>query len=199
MVAIIDLNLGNIGSWINIMDDLEIDFQVVSDSNHQVEDFEICVLPGVGVFNVAIEELDKRDLRRFINEFARHGKKIIGVCLGMQLLFNSSDEGYGNGLGLIKGKVKRFGGVKGNKLMRMEWGPVKFLDDNFNYSNPIKRFYFCHKYYCIPEDISNTIAVSFYDTEYSCMVNCENIYGIQFHPEKSGKEGIELLKKILLM
>ena len=197
MVGIIDLNLGNIGSWINILEDFDLDFKVISSNTHNVDDFDLCILPGVGVYNVAVDELDKRGLREFIIDFSKTGKKIVGICLGMQLLFETSEEAEGLGLNLIPGKVKSFEKSEEYKQMRMEWGPVKFFENTIFESLSIQKYYFCHRYFCVPENPEHITAVSFYGKEYTCMANKGNIYGIQFHPEKSGKKGMELLKIIL--
>lgn len=197
MILIVNLNMGNIGSWKNILTDLDLKFDVANSVTDISKKYEICILPGVGTFNSAVREIDKRGFREFLMAFHSQGKKIIGVCLGMQLLFNKSQEGEGDGLGLIPGKVIKFKEMKEYKSMRMEWGLVRFNNLSSYLPEQIKRFYFCHMFHCVPDMNNIIIGNAYHGIEYSCIVNDQNVWGIQFHPEKSGVEGVNLIKYII--
>ena len=160
------------------------------------------ILPGVGSFPKAVERLKKLDLINSIKKSADSGKTIFGICLGMQLLFESSEEyGYCGGLGLIKGKIKSFKNKKPNIVVpHVGWNAVEIKDKSIRglskFNN--KNFYFVHSYY--PDDIDKKnilMYTKYFGFKFPSVVKKQNIIACQFHPEKSGKFGLKFLKTFL--
>lgn len=194
MVGVISLDLGNIGSWESLLEELGVEYQVVDNGSLDLSIFDTLILPGVGSYDVAVRNLDEKDLRVPILNWVQNGGNLIGVCLGMQLLLSESEEGQGYGLGIIPGRVLSFKGRIEDKFLRMGWGPVKFCDSG----KIIDRLYFVHGFFCDPIDDRDVYATTYYGLEYAAAVKRENIYGFQFHPEKSGPDGLALLKELLI-
>lgn len=200
MVAIINYNMGNLASVYNACHLLDAKAQIVSDPS-EVKNFDRVILPGVGAFGDAMEHLKQTGMKDAVKEFAKSGKPMIGVCLGMQLLFESSEEfGAHEGLGLIPGSVIHFDKSKMNmedhKVPHMGWNKV------FNKPNPLfdgvenPYLYFVHSYHAQTED-KYTIGKTLYGYEFVSAVNNENIYGFQPHPEKSHDNGIKILDNFM--
>jgi imidazole glycerol-phosphate synthase subunit HisH len=158
------------------------------------------ILPGVGSFDHAMISLQKSGMKEKLGELVLEEKlPVIGVCVGMQMLANSSDEGVLPGLGWIEGRVKKFDHSNNTNLPlpHMGWNSLNIKSNNnrilLNFDkNP--RFYFLHSYYFESKNKKNVIATTTYGEEFDCVVNYENIYGIQCHPEKSHHNGVQLLK-----
>jgi len=200
MIAIIHYGSGNIQAIGNIYHRLNVPF-VIAARPEDLEKATKIILPGVGAFDQAIRELEKSGLREALNKHVLHNKKpLLGICVGMQLLANSSEEGVLKGLGWIDGSVRRFDHarfIQATHLPHMGWNDVEPGKDNplFNDVGSGARYYFLHSYYfscCRREDI---LATTDYGGTFASAVNSENIYGVQFHPEKSHQAGIQLLKK----
>lgn len=199
MVAIIDYNVGNLASVYNACHLCDAKATVVKDPN-LVKNFDRVILPGVGAFGDAMEHLNSSGMKEAVLEFAKSGKPIIGICLGMQLLFDSSEEfGFTQGLGLIGGKVVKFDKSKMKedlKIPHMGWNKI-FTKPNRLFEgmdNPY--LYFVHSYHAITtEDV--TIGKTIYGYEFASVVNKENIYGFQPHPEKSHTNGLRILKNFM--
>ena len=167
-------------------------------SKVEINSVDILVLPGVGSFDNAIKKLDELDLIDDIKKFSRKNNKLlIGICLGFQILFNSSEEGKLPGLGLISGDVKRFFASKKNKEMNMGWRYVETESDLLKVNNKQSKFYFVHKYYAKPTNKNNIIGYSKNGIKFCCAIQKKNIIGFQFHPEKSHLFGLELFKKLI--
>lgn len=197
MIAIIDYGCGNLFSISSSVKALGLDVTVTGDAD-EIRSADRIILPGVGAFEDAINKLKSSGLADVIIEEANKGKPILGICLGMQLLFDKSYE-YGefDGLGLISGEICPFEGDidESLKIPHMGWNKLIFKADNpiFKYISDGDYMYFVHSYYGKNCDES-LLAVSEYDVPVPAVVNNKNVYGMQFHPEKSGEKGLLLLK-----
>lgn len=197
MIAIVDYGCGNLFSISSSAKALGLDVVVTGDAE-KIKNADRIILPGVGAFEDAINKLRSSGLAGVIIEEAEKGKPILGICLGMQLLFDKSYE-YGEfeGLGLIKGEICPFEGDidKNLKIPHMGWNKLIFKADNpiFKYISDGDYMYFVHSYYGKNCEES-LLAVSEYDVLVPAVVNSKNVYGMQFHPEKSGEKGLLLLK-----
>jgi len=196
VIALVDYGMGNLTSVENSLKYIGFDVEVV-DNVVALSKFDTLILPGVGAFAKAMEKLNSTGLGDAIKDAAKNGKKIVGICLGMQLLFEESHEfGIHKGLGLIKGDILPFEWNIDLRIPHMGW----------NESIPVKPefeqhkgdYYFVHSFYCNPTNENNILFKTNYGIEYCSGVEVNNqIYGLQFHPEKSQKSGLELLKMIL--
>lgn len=200
MIAIIDYGLGNVKAFADVYRKLNRPAIIVK----RVEDLQKVsrvILPGVGAFDQAMQMLEKSGMRQFLDEIALHRRlPVLGICVGMQILASSSEEGNLPGLGWIDGEVKRFKSSTSNSSMcvpHMGWNNIIPLKTNglLQGLGPDARFYFLHSYYfqCSHRN-ENMIAVTDYGGEFACVVNSRNVYGVQFHPEKSHQWGIRLLE-----
>ena len=198
MIAIIDYGLGNIKAFVNVYKRLNLPILIAKESR-DLENATKIILPGVGAFDYAMALLNKSGMREKLEQSVFEKQiPVLGICVGMQILANSSEEGRLPGLGWIAGKVKKFQPeqIHQNPLPHMGWNSVTpksstgvFQDIGLN-----SRFYFLHSYYFASEEPSETIATANYGSTFTCSVNRKNIYGVQFHPEKSHQAGIQLLK-----
>lgn len=198
MTAIIDYGVGNLFSLKSSFAAIGEDAVVTSDIDI-IEKADRIILPGVGAFEDAIAKLRSGGLDVVLKEQAEKGKLLMGICLGMQLLFDKSYE-YGEhlGLGLIKGEVRPFKGVIRDelKIPHMGWNPLNIKKSDhplLKYTNEGDCVYFVHSYYAADCDEA-VIATSEYDIDVTAAVAKGNIYGCQFHPEKSGEVGLKILK-----
>lgn len=198
MISIVDYGLGNVRAFENIFRRLGINSAVVTTAAELAAADKI-VLPGVGAFDWAMKKLKDSGMVPVLNKKVLDDKvPVLGVCVGMQIMGLSSEEGTADGLGWIQGKVLRLDLQRNNRyfpLPHMGWNAV-----NQSKINPLldgldgADFYFLHSYYFEPEFPSNSLAKSEYGREFVCAINHENIYATQFHPEKSHEQGVKLLK-----
>ena len=195
MIAIIDYGVGNLFSLRQSLKEIGAE-SIVTDDEKVINDAQKLILPGVGAFGDAAERLKKRGMDELIKSQCKTGKPLIGICLGMQLLFDKSFEyGEHEGLGLINGSVlplKDY--VNGLKIPHMGWNSLNILDDNPIFKN-VKQgdyVYFVHSYFAKCNKCLS--ATTEYGISVTAAVRKENVYGVQFHPEKSGKVGLEILK-----
>lgn len=201
-IAIIDYGIGNIQSIYNSIRMYDIEINITDDKNEILESDGV-ILPGVGAFKKAMEELEKRGLVDTINQFIKLDRPFLGICLGMQLLFDSSEEfGYTKGLGIIKGKVEHFEPLN-SKLPHIGWNEVNnssqlwenTILDNISNSS---LFYFVHTYICKPSDNSVILSESNYDIQTFCSsLKYKNVYATQFHPEKSAEIGLHIMSNFV--
>ncbi|WP_457746532.1 imidazole glycerol phosphate synthase subunit HisH [Sulfurimonas sp.] len=201
MIAIVDYNMGNLASVKNAFAKLGKDTTVESNPEKFCE-YDKLILPGVGAFGDAMEHLQERNMVEAIKEFASSGKPIIGICLGMQLLFESSQEfGEHKGLGLIKGKVVHFDASKFSeslKIPHMGWNRM-FTKEHPLFSGLDKNhyLYFVHTYHVVCDDTDDIIGQTEYGYKFTSAVAHGNIMGIQPHPEKSHKNGLKILENFI--
>lgn len=199
MIGIIDYGLGNIKAFSNVYQKLHTPVVIVN-SVEELKNVTKIILPGVGAFDYAMQRLEKSGMRQVLdNMVLQHKIPVLGVCVGMQMFARSSEEGNLPGLGWIDGEVRRFGSNSLGKSLavpHMGWNDVKPVKEN-DLLNGLElgvRFYFLHSYYLRCKRNEDIIAVTDYGGQFASAVNSENIYGVQFHPEKSHHWGIQLLK-----
>lgn len=196
MIVIIDYGMGNVGSIQNMLKKTGFE-SVVSRDRSVIDAADKIILPGVGAFDAAMQSLQDLDLIDLLHQKAVVEKKtILGICLGMQILAASSDEGSLKGLGWIDAEVKKFKSDN-LKIPHMGWNIVHDVKQSPLFANmhkPELRFYFVHSYYFDCHDKNAIIGETDYGIRFVSAVNKENIWGVQFHPEKSHKFGMQLLK-----
>jgi glutamine amidotransferase len=198
MITIIDYGVGNIFAFQNVYKRLNIPTKIAKKVN-DLEEVEKIILPGVGHFDYAMSQLNKSGMRDRLDELViKEKKKVIGICVGMQMMGKKSDEGEMNGLGWIDAEIKKFDVSKityHTKLPHMGWNDVypKEGHELFQGLEKDAIFYFLHSYYFKCNDEKNRIAKTDYGIEFTSSVQNDNVYGIQFHPEKSHSYGEKLL------
>lgn len=192
MIAIIDYGAGNLKNVAKAFDFLGIENTVTSDAS-VIKNADKIVLPGVGAFGEGMANLKKAGLCDVIKEEAQAGKPLMGICLGMQMLFDESEESPNvKGLGILKGKIRRLPKVGDLKIPHMGWNDLECKGKLFEGLN--KPFvYFVHSYYLDAEDKSIVSATTHYGIDIEVAVESKNIVATQFHPEKSGEEGLRML------
>jgi glutamine amidotransferase len=203
MIAIIDYNMGNLASVYNACKLLDTKAIIVSDPN-ELKNYSKIILPGVGAYGDAMAHLERSGMKEAVLEYAKSGNPMIGICLGMQLLFESSQEfGSHKGLGLIEGEVVKFDSSKFDdinlKIPHMGWNKIITKSNKlFDGVNSIKDpyLYFVHSFH-IQTDEKNIIGTTGYGYEFASAVNKDNIYGLQPHPEKSHEIGIKILENFI--
>ena len=198
MIAIVDYGIGNIRAISNIYKRSNIP-HVIASRPEQLMSADKALLPGVGAFDQAMNELEKSGMRQALDAFSlEEGKPILGICVGMQILARGSDEGALQGLGWIDGIVKRFDHSDFNQsthLPHMGWNTVAPIRTHtlFEDIDLHTGCYFLHSYYFSCNRQEDVLAVTDYGIEFASIVNKDNVYGVQFHPEKSHQAGIQLL------
>lgn len=199
MIVVVDYGMGNLKSILNAFAKLGAGVTVSGDPGI-VRGASSIVLPGVGAFGRCMENLETKGLADAIKEHIRKNKRYLGICLGMQILLESSEEAPGvKGLGVIPGKVPRFTGPV--KVPHMGWNSIDILKESRTLKDvrPGDFFYFVHSYYCAPEDESFIATTTEYGTKFASSVEKGNLFACQFHPEKSQGVGLQLLKNFLDM
>ncbi|KRF04537.1 imidazole glycerol phosphate synthase subunit HisH [Paenibacillus sp. Soil766] len=199
MIAIIDYGMGNLHSVSKAVERLGYEAVVTGDPA-QILAAEGAILPGVGAFGDAMEHLRETGLGEVVKQYAASGKPLIGICLGMQLLFSSSEEhGEHEGLGLLPGSVVRFRGDY--KVPHMGWNRLSYKQSDSPIFKGMEEghVYFVHSYHVKPERESDLLAVTDYYQPVTAIVGRDNVYGMQFHPEKSGDNGMQLLGNFLTL
>lgn len=201
MIAIVDYNMGNLASVKNAFDLLGEKVVVESDPD-KLSQYDRIILPGVGAFGDAMEHLRARGMDDAVREYARSGKYLLGICLGMQLLFESSEEfGITEGLGLIEGRVVAFDTSRFHtplKVPHMGWNRM-FTKEHplFSGLDEAHYLYFVHSYHALTTNATDTIGESVYGYRFSSAVAHENVMGLQPHPEKSHQNGLTILKNFI--
>jgi glutamine amidotransferase len=194
MIAVIDYGMGNLHSVTKALERMNYASVVTSDPD-EIRRADALILPGVGAFGDAMRELSRRELVSVIKTEARRGKPLLGICLGMQLLFTSSDEhGYHQGLNLLPGHVVRFRGDY--QIPHMGWNWLSFKHPHPLFDGCEEDYvYFVHSYHVQAENPEDVIATTDYHQPVTAIVARNNVIGMQFHPEKSGELGLKLLER----
>lgn len=193
-VSVVSYGLGNLGSIVSMFRRIGVLARLVSTPQDILASQRV-LLPGVGAFDTAMRMLDERGLVRPLRDFAAGGRPMLGICLGMQLLFDASDEGTTPGLGLIGGRSRRIAESHGVRVPHMGWNRVEALRaDPLVEGLPAEnRFYFVHSYRVVPDDDRHVLARTKHGEEFASMVRVGDVMGAQFHPEKSHDFGMRIL------
>jgi glutamine amidotransferase len=203
VVTILDLNLGNLKSIYSVINSLSVKIDIkISNDISVIDKSDKLIISGVGSFDTAVNSIDSLNLRHPLNEFRNSGKPILGICLGMQLMTKSSDEGILDGLGWVDGNCKKFN----NSLVQvphMGWNIVHYDQKcplfssipHFTENHP--RFYFVHSYYVDLNNESYKLGKTDYGIKFTSSFSKGNLFGVQFHPEKSLNYGISLFNNFL--
>jgi imidazole glycerol-phosphate synthase subunit HisH len=196
MIAIIDYGMGNLHSVAKAVERLGFEAVVTSEERVLME-ADGAILPGVGAFGDAMEHLRSSNLDEAVLHYANTGKPLLGICLGMQLLFTSGEEhGSNEGLNLLPGRVVRFKGDY--KIPHMGWNRLEFKQPSPLFHDLQEgHVYFVHSFHALPERQEDLLATTDYHQQVTAIVGRDNIFGMQFHPEKSGEVGMKLLGNFL--
>lgn len=191
--GIVDYRMGNLASVSKALEKVGARPEV-SDDRSALAGCDVLLLPGVGNFAAGMANLARLDLDGFMRDWAATGKPLLGICLGMQLLFDRSEEGETEGLGILRGNVVRLATTE--KVPHMGWNAIRASTSEVFGPFDGRRFYFVHSYVCVP---SSPIGASTtdYGGEFVSGIESEKIVGMQFHPEKSAADGLALLRRVL--
>ena len=198
MITIIDYGLGNLESIVNMLKKLGHTSKI-SQNKEDLLNATKLILPGVGSFDTGMNNLNEREYTEVLHKKVIEDKiSVLGICLGMQLLANSSEEGIQRGLGWVNARSVKF---KNNslKVPHMGWNNIKLLKQSnlFDPEHKFRKYYFVHSYHMICEEDKDVLATFEYGNNFTAMVEKNNIYGAQFHPEKSHKYGMEILNQFV--
>ena len=190
-VCVLDYGMGNVRSILNSLKKIKVEGFLYSEKNSS---FDALIIPGVGSFDAAMKIIGKKYIK-FINKAKSEKKLIIGMCLGLHIFFTTGYEGKKTkGLNFIEGSVKK---IKSKRLPNIGWKYLKFKSNRFKRFSK-KEFYFVHSYEVLPKNKRNIVATTNdYNSEIVSIIKKENVVGIQFHPEKSRSQGLEILKKLI--
>lgn len=201
MLAVIDYGAGNLRSVLHSLKYLQAQDVRVIHTADQLQTATKVILPGVGAFGAGMQQLNKQHLVEAIQAIIHKGTPFLGICVGMQMLFETSDEmGIHEGLGILDGNVTRFNLPTGFKVPHMGWNQLRATQPNsplLRHIPPQSYAYFVHSYYCAPQHAEHVLLESEYGFPFAAAVQHENIFGVQFHPEKSQQTGIQLLANFL--
>lgn len=199
MIGIVDYGAGNLASVRNAFAHIGCGASVCN-VPAMLSDFERVILPGVGSFRAAMEMLNSAGWSLALRDYAQSGRPILGICLGMQLLFDAGDEhGYTTGLGLIPGRVVKLDPASPNKVPHVGWNNLVNIKPHplFRGIKSQVDFYFVHSYHCVPDDSSAITATCDFGGEFVAAVAKGNVFGMQFHPEKSQPSGMRILENFV--
>jgi glutamine amidotransferase len=199
MIGIIDYGMGNVGSIVNMLKKIGAKGETCSNPT-KLQQYEKLILPGVGAFDNAMKKLNELNFSEAIKEYAQTGKPLLGICLGMQLLADGSEEGELPGLGLIPGQVLKFQHTD-LAIPHMGWNTVTYKSSEplFQHFQEFEesRFYFVHSYFFKCDKEENIMTTTHYGHDFTSGVKTKNVFGAQFHPEKSHLFGIQMFKNFV--
>ena len=201
MIAIIDYGAGNLQSVKKALDFIGAE-SVITDNPETINACDKILLPGVGSFGDAMASMRAKNLVETVKQNALSGKAFLGICLGLQLLFEESEESPNvKGLGIFKGKIRRFPSDMGLKIPHIGWNSleIKQKDTLFKGIPENSYVYFVHSYYLEAEDLTDVATVTNYGIDFHSAVGKGNIFATQFHPEKSGDVGLQILRNFASM
>jgi glutamine amidotransferase len=197
MIGILDYGVGNLHSVYNALKFLRAESKIISDGS-KILDMDSIIIPGVGSFQKAMEKLNQKNMVNPIIEFANNKKPVLGICLGMQLLATKGYESQETmGLNLIPGEVKLMNTPF--RLPHVGWNGISLKKESklFRGVKKTSDFYFVHSYHFISDEENVVLTSTDYGFKFTSCVNIDNIYGIQFHPEKSQKQGLKILRNYI--
>ena len=198
-IGLIDYGMGNIHSVKKAIENLEEEVLLIKNSL-QIRSCKALIIPGQGAFDPAVENLNKTGLIDEIKKWISSGKSFMGICLGLQILFEESEEGNNKGIGIIKGKIKKIPTINNQRIPHIGWcNLVPSKDSKLLGKEEINKWvYFDHSYFAVPNEESFvTASVKYGPINLTAIIENENLIACQFHPEKSGKIGQSLLKRWL--
>lgn len=193
MIAVINYGMGNVGSILNMLKKMGIEAKLMNDPAELVNAQKI-ILPGVGAFDNAMGKLNGIGFSEAIRKKAKEGTPILGICLGMQILGTSSEEGLIPGLNLIPAKIRKFQPSGKLRVPHMGWNRVHPVDQEMYRDLDENKFYFVHSYYFDSEQEEYIAGTTDYGIRFASSVRRNNVLGVQFHPEKSHKYGMRFLR-----
>ena len=200
-IAVIDYNMGNLHSVAKALEKVASDFRIsVTNDKQEILKAGAIIFPGVGAFGKGMKNLSRLGLIEVLKEKINQGSPFLGICLGLQLLFTTSHEhGHYSGLGVVEGEVVRF--PQGVKIPHMGWNQVSKIKEDIIFQDipSDSYFYFVHSYYVKPQDENLTLGKTEYGIRFASAIRRENLYGVQFHPEKSQDIGLKLLSNFIQM
>jgi len=200
MLAVIDYGAGNLRSVLHALKHLGVQNMQLVRSPEELEGAEKIILPGVGAFGASMEQMHKQRLVEPVRNALADGIPYLGICVGMQMLFEIGEEmGEHEGMGILEGRVVRFPHFDELKVPHMGWNQLDIHkeSDLLANLNDDHYTYFVHSYYCAPEKDDDIVASVNYGIDFTAVVQRDNIYGVQFHPEKSQKMGLQILTNFL--
>lgn len=200
MLAVIDYGAGNLRSVLHALNHLGVESIRLVRNGHELQNADKIILPGVGAFGAGMNKMHEQNLVQPLKDALYSGIPYLGICLGMQFLFECSDEmGAHEGLGMLPGTVTRFPQDIGHKIPHMGWNQLQqrrecdlladLSEDSYAY--------FVHSYYCAPANDADVVATVDYGINFTAVVQRDNLYGVQFHPEKSQRVGLRILANFL--
>ena len=198
MVAVVDYDAGNVKSVEKALDKLGAEHVLTSDPE-VIKNADSCILPGVGNFGDCMDKLRSAGLDKAVKDFAASGKCFLGICVGLQLLFDESEESPGvSGLGILKGKVKKFTSTDELKVPQIGWNNVFNVKGRlFEGIDENTYFYFVHSFYLDAADKNIVTSNTSYGTDYDSSIESGNVFATQFHPEKSSDAGLKVVTNFL--
>jgi glutamine amidotransferase len=194
-VSIVNYGIGNTGSICNMFRKLRIEAEVIADEKSLLNAKRL-ILPGIGAFDACMRNLDNSGLRASVLEFAATQRPLLGICVGMQMLTLDSEEGNLPGLGLIRARTRRFPSIDGLRIPHMGWNTIRWSFPDHPLASKLSneaRFYFVHSFRVTCESSQNSLATCAYGGDFAAAIVSKNVAGVQFHPEKSHRFGLQLL------